>query len=46
MGRDRPRPLERAAIAIGEDGQILVDKSRVFQYEKGQWSDPSSFLKV
>ena len=41
-----PRPLERAAISIGEDGQILVDKSRVFQFEKGQWSDPNSFLKV
>jgi cytochrome b6-f complex iron-sulfur subunit len=30
-----PRPLERAAISIAEDGQILVDKGRVFQYEKG-----------
>jgi len=41
-----PRPLERAAISIGEDGQILVDKSRVFQYEKGQWTDPAAFLKA
>jgi cytochrome b6-f complex iron-sulfur subunit len=41
-----PRPLERAAISIGDDGQILVDKGRIFQHEKGQWSDPSSFLKV
>jgi cytochrome b6-f complex iron-sulfur subunit len=41
-----PRPLERAAISITEDGQILVDKSRVFQFEKGQWTDPAAFLKA
>src|SRR5262245_5477354 len=41
-----PRPLERAAISIAEDGQILVDKGRVFQYEKGQWTDPAAFLKA
>ena len=41
-----PRPLERAAISISEDGQILVDKSRVFQFEKGQWTDPAAFLKA
>jgi cytochrome b6-f complex iron-sulfur subunit len=41
-----PRPLERAAISLGDDGQIIVDKSRVFQFEKGQWEDPSSFLKA
>lgn len=41
-----PRPLERASISIGDDGQIIVDKGRVFQYEKGQWTDGSSFLKV
>ena len=39
-----PRPLERAAISLAEDGQILVDKSRKFLYEKGQWSDPAAFL--
>lgn len=41
-----PRPLERYRIAYTEDGQILVDKNRKFQYEKGQWSDPESFIKV
>jgi cytochrome b6-f complex iron-sulfur subunit len=41
-----PRPLERWAIGIAEDGQIVVDKSRKFQKELGQWSDPESFLKV
>ena len=41
-----PRPLERYAISLAEDGQILVDKNAKFQYEKGQWADPRSFLKV
>ncbi|MBI2835724.1 MAG: Rieske 2Fe-2S domain-containing protein [Acidobacteria bacterium] len=41
-----PRPLERCRIVTAEDGQILVDKSRKFQYELGQWIDPESFLKV
>ena len=44
--RKERSPLERAAISVGEDGQIIVDKSRVFQFEKGQWEDPSSFLKA
>ena len=39
-----PRPLERARIVLADDGQILVDKSRKFQYELGQWVDPESFL--
>jgi cytochrome b6-f complex iron-sulfur subunit len=41
-----PRPLERARVALADDGQILVDKSRKFQYELGQWKDPDSFLKA
>ena len=41
-----PRPLERARIVLAEDGQILVDKSRKFQNELGQWTDPESFLEV
>jgi cytochrome b6-f complex iron-sulfur subunit len=40
-----PRPLERWAVRI-EDGQIVVDKSRKFQKEMGQWEDPNSFIKV
>ena len=31
-----PRPLERWAISIGEDRQIIVDKSRHFQKELRQ----------
>jgi len=41
-----PRPLERARVVLADDGQILVDKSRHFQRELGQWTDPESFLKA
>ena len=41
-----PRPLERVRVALAEDGQILVDKSRKFQFELGQWIDPDSFLQI
>ena len=41
-----PRPLERARIVLAEDGQLLVDKARKFQYELGQWTDPEAFLKA
>ena len=39
-----PRPLERYAIKKTDDGQILVDKSRKFQKEIGQWDDPDSYI--
>ena len=41
-----PRPLERYAITLADDGQILVDKSRKFQEEKGERNNPAAFLKV
>ncbi len=41
-----PRPLERFRIVLAEDGQIVVDKSRKYQQEKGQWDDPESFLEI
>jgi len=41
-----PRPLERARVVVADDGQILVDKSRKFQWELGQWIDPEAFLKA
>jgi len=41
-----PRPLERARVVLADDGQILVDKARKFQYELGQWTDPEAFLKA
>lgn len=39
-----PRPLERYAIRRGEDGQIVVDKSRKFQKELGQWTEGDSYI--
>jgi len=41
-----PRPLERTRIMLAEDGQILIDKSRKFQFEMGQWEDQESFLQL
>jgi cytochrome b6-f complex iron-sulfur subunit len=39
-----PRPLERHKISVGDDGQIVVDKNFKYQFEKGQWSNPDSFI--
>jgi len=41
-----PRPLERCAIRLADDGQVEVDKSRTFQEEMGQWEDPSCYIPV
>jgi len=41
-----PRPLERYKIVLANDGQILVDKTKKFKYEKGEWSRSESYLKV
>ena len=41
-----PRPLERYRVVLAEDGQIQVDKTKKYQQEKGQWSDPESFLTL
>jgi cytochrome b6-f complex iron-sulfur subunit len=41
-----PRPLERYAIHLADDGQLEIDKSKIFQQEMGQWNDPASFVPV
>jgi cytochrome b6-f complex iron-sulfur subunit len=41
-----PRPLERYAIRVADDGQVEIDKSRTFQEELGQWADAESFVIV
>ncbi|UCD10579.1 MAG: ubiquinol-cytochrome c reductase iron-sulfur subunit [Nitrospinaceae bacterium] len=41
-----PRALERLKIALGPDGQIVVDKSKKFLYEKGDWGKTEALLRV
>jgi cytochrome b6-f complex iron-sulfur subunit len=41
-----PRPLERLKIAMGPDGQIIIDKSKKFLYEKDEWGKPDAKLRV
>jgi cytochrome b6-f complex iron-sulfur subunit len=41
-----PRPLERYAIRVADDGQLEVDRSRVFHQELGQWDDPECFVEA
>ena len=39
-----PRPLVRYAIRIADDGQLEIDRSRIFQEELGQWNDPACYV--
>ncbi|HVK40712.1 MAG TPA: Rieske (2Fe-2S) protein [Candidatus Kapabacteria bacterium] len=41
-----PRPLERVAIHLAPDGQIEIDKSKKFLWEKGEWENPEATLKA
>lgn len=41
-----PRPLERLKISVGSDGKIIIDKSKKFRYEKGEWGEPGSVIKI
>ena len=41
-----PRPLERFKITLSDEGEIIVDKTKKFQQEKGEWTDPDSFIAV
>ncbi len=41
-----PRPLERFKIYLSDDGEIMVDKTKKFQQEKGEWNDPESYILV
>lgn len=40
-----PRPLERFKIELIE-GQLVVDKSVKFLYEKGEWDNPKSYYRA
>jgi cytochrome b6-f complex iron-sulfur subunit len=41
-----PRPLERLKVEVGPDGQIVIDKSKKFLFEKGEWGKPGAYLRV
>ncbi len=41
-----PRPLERCAICLNEEGHIEIDTERTYRQERGEWSDPASYLVV
>lgn len=41
-----PRPLERYKISVNPEGKIIVDKTKTFRYEKGEWDHPDSFIAV
>jgi cytochrome b6-f complex iron-sulfur subunit len=41
-----PRPLERFKVSLSDDGQVMVDKSQIYQQELGGWEDPDSFITV
>ena len=42
-----PRPLERYAVSVDPiDGQIVIDKTKKFQYEKGQWDAKESYIEL
>lgn len=41
-----PRPLERFKISLTPSGEILVDKTRVFRQELGQWDHPDAYIPV
>ena len=40
-----PRPLERFKVSLANDGQILVDKTKSYKWEKGEWENPESFFE-
>lgn len=41
-----PRPLARMKITQAADGEIIVDKTHQYHYEKGEWTDPNAFIPV
>jgi len=39
-----PRPLERVKITLADDGELLIDKSQRYRFERGEWIKPGAFL--
>ena len=40
-----PRPLERFAVSV-VDGLVVVDMSKIFRQELGEWDNPESFIAL
>ena len=41
-----PVPLRRCEVSLADDGQIVVNKGRLFFQEKGEWEDTRSYIAV
>ena len=41
-----PRPLERFKVSLNGEGKVVVDKSKIYRYEKGEWGYPGAFVDV
>jgi cytochrome b6-f complex iron-sulfur subunit len=41
-----PRPLERCAIRIADDGRIEIDTAQTFRHDRNQWNDPKSVVEA
>ncbi len=41
-----PRPLERYAVTMDPDGWVVVDKSKTYRQELGEWDTPGSFIPL
>ena len=39
-----PRPLDRFAVTVSDDGQILIDKSKLYRFM--EFDNPNSYIKV
>jgi len=41
-----PRPLERFHVSLNAEGKIVVDKTKIYRQEKGQWTKPGAYIPV
>jgi cytochrome b6-f complex iron-sulfur subunit len=41
-----PRALERQRVLLDREGQIVVDRGRIYREERGEWDDPDALLSV
>lgn len=39
-----PFPMRRCEVSLADDGQIIVNKGRIFFWEKGEFEDPRAFI--